>query len=218
MGLIIFLTGAIEALLCTFLCNLTYTHIILYPLWAGEEVSSDWISDLPRLPSVSLQPVTLDHFIFNSDVWLIPFKFNLTLDKAIFIQEWTPGHGRCEPLKVSDLKSADKIMEYSQPYHGGPYLSELFKFNGFYFHVVAIKFLSVHLCRRGPDQGECGGHHRVTISRRRRRDGGLLQQTEAPLLHQSDNRTGAQSTVGSRHGDVHVLLLGRVHAAGQADL
>lgn len=111
-----------------------------------------------------------------------------------------------------------QIMKYSQPYHGAPCSSELYKANGFYHHVLAIKLSFVHFCRRRPDQRECGGHHRVTVSRRRRGIRGRLQPAEAPLLHQSDNRAGAQSAVGSRHGDVHVLLLGRVHPAGQADL
>ena len=76
--------------------------------------------------------------------------------------------------------------------------------------------LSVY--RRRAHQGECGGHHRPTVDRRRGRSRGRLQQTEAPLLHQSNNRAGTQGPVGSRHGDVRVLVLGRVHPAGQADL
>lgn len=58
------------------------------------------MSDLPLLPSVRLQPVTLDHLILNSDVWLIPFKLNLTLDKAIFIQERAKIHGWRLPKQV----------------------------------------------------------------------------------------------------------------------
>lgn len=72
--------------------------------------------------------------------------------------------------------------------------------------------------RRRPQQRECGGHHGVTVGRRRRGSRVQLRQTEAPLLHQGHNRAGAQGAVGGRHGDVCVLVLGGIHPAGQADL
>lgn len=83
---------------------------------------------------------------------------------------------------------------------------------------LAVPLTRVSIYRRRPHQGECGGHHRVTVSWRCCRSRVRLQQTEAPLLHQSNNRTGAQGAVGSRHGDMRVHILGRVHPAGQADL
>lgn len=72
--------------------------------------------------------------------------------------------------------------------------------------------------RRRPEQGERGGHHRVTVSGWCCRSRVRLQQTETPLLRPSHNHTGTQSAVGSRHGDMRVLVVGRVHPAGQADL
>lgn len=76
--------------------------------------------------------------------------------------------------------------------------------------------VSIH--RGGPHQGECGGHNRCAVGRRRHGGRVRLRQTEAPLLHQSNDRTGAEGPVGGRHGDVRVLLLGRLHPAGQADI
>lgn len=83
---------------------------------------------------------------------------------------------------------------------------------------LPVNSTCVSIYRRRPHQGECGGHHRVTVGWRCGRGRVQLQQTEASLLHQSNNRTGAQGAVGGRHGDVRVLVLGRVHPAGQADL
>lgn len=66
-------------------------------------------------------------------------------------------------------------------------------------------------------QRECGGYHRRAVGRCCR-SRVRLQQTAASLLHPSDSCTSAEGSMGSRHGDVRVFLLGRLHPAGQADL
>lgn len=90
----------------------------------------------------------------------------------------------------------------------------------YYWMCLNLNKQTVYVCvyRRRPSQGECGGNDRLTDGRRSDRGRDQLQQTVAPLLHQSDNRAGAEGLVGSRHGHMCVLLLGRLHPAGQADL
>lgn len=110
--------------LCTQANTRTHTRTSHCELWGGEEFSLDWISDLPLLSSVPLQPVTLDHHIFNSDVWLITFKFNLTVKAAIFIRkrmsrpEVTRTDRRMTPVRWDLLqRNAEK--------HAKLYLSEI---------------------------------------------------------------------------------------------
>lgn len=89
---------------CVRFCAISHTHIYTHSAdthYCTYIVSWRWgqlrLDVRPASFALCLAAaVTLDHFIFNSDVWLIPFKFSLTLDKAIFIQEWTPRHGRYE--------------------------------------------------------------------------------------------------------------------------
>lgn len=73
-------------------------------------------------------------------------------------------------------------------------------------------------CRGGPAEGEHRGHCRWTGDGGRSRGGVRGREAEIKLLSASYSRPSAKSNMGRGHGDVRVLIMGRLHPAGQADL
>ncbi len=73
-------------------------------------------------------------------------------------------------------------------------------------------------CRGGPAEGEHRGHCRWTGDGGRSRGGGRGGEEEIKLLCASNSHPSAKSNMGRGHGNVCVLIMGRLHPAGQADL
>lgn len=73
-------------------------------------------------------------------------------------------------------------------------------------------------CRGGPAEGERRGYRRGTGDGGRSGGGVGDREAEITLLRASDSRPSAKSIMGHGHGDVRVLVMGRLHPAGQADL
>lgn len=73
-------------------------------------------------------------------------------------------------------------------------------------------------CRGGPAEGERRVQRRWTGDGGRSRGRVRGRKAEFKLLCASDSRPSAKSNMGRGHGDVRVLVMGRLHPAGQADL